>query len=131
MKISIITVTYNSSKTVDRTIESVLHQSYPNIEYWVIDGNSTDGTVDKLKRYENKFEKRRYGKFHWISEPDNGIYDAMNKGIEKSTGEIVGILNSDDWFTTNDVVEKIVKAFTDDIDAVYGDIYTVQKNFVS
>ena len=68
MKISIITVTYNSSKTVDRTIESVLHQSYPNIEYWVIDGNSTDGTVDKLKRYENKFEKRRYGKFHWISE---------------------------------------------------------------
>lgn len=127
MKVSIITATYNSRETVDRTIESVLQQSYPDIEYWVIDGNSTDGTVDKLKQYENRFERRLHGKFHWISEPDNGIYDAMNKGIERSTGDIVGLLNSDDWFTTNDVVEKIVKAFTDDIDAVYGDIHTVQK----
>lgn len=122
MKVSIVTVTYNSSATLRRTMESVLHQTYTDIEYWIIDGNSKDGTIDTVRSYEASFG----GRLHWISEPDNGIYDAMNKGVARSTGDIVGILNSDDWFTSNDVVERIVKVFDDNIDAVYGDVHFVR-----
>lgn len=123
MKISVITVTYNSAKTLASTFDSVLRQTYPDIEYWVIDGQSTDGTLDIIKTYEKKFG----GRLHWISEPDRGIYDAMNKGIAHCTGDIVGTLNSDDYFTSDDVLQHIADHFTPDIDAVYGDIHFIRE----
>ena len=88
--VSIITVSYNSARTIRRTIESVLHQTYTNIEYWIIDGASSDETVSIAKEYENAFEKRGM-EYHILSEPDRGIYDAMNKGIRLSHGEIIKI----------------------------------------
>ncbi len=105
-KVSIITVCYNSEKTIERTIQSVLNQTYSNIEYIVIDGASTDGTLAIIDRYRNTFGDRMI----LISEKDNGIYYAMNKGIALATGEIVGIINSDDYYE-NDAIEKIVKQF--------------------
>lgn len=122
MKISVITVTYNSAKTLVSTFDSVLRQTYLDIEYWVVDGQSTDGTLDIIKAYEEKFG----GRLHWISEPDRGIYDAMNKGIAHCTGDIVGTLNSDDYFTSDDVLQHIADHFTADIDAVYGDIHFIR-----
>jgi len=101
MKITIITVCFNSFETIEKTILSVAAQSYKNIEYIIIDGNSTDGTLDIIKKHEDKILK-------WISEPDNGLYDAMNKGISLATGDIIGVLNSDDTFYSTTVVEEIV-----------------------
>ena len=120
MKVSIITVTYNSADTLERTIKSVLSQTYENIEYWIIDGASKDNSISIINSYNPKFN----GRLHWISEPDKGIYDAMNKGIKHCTGDVVGLLNSDDWLSSNTVIEHMVKAFSDDTDAVYGDINT-------
>lgn len=121
-KISIVTVTYNSSKTLSSTIESVLAQRYPNIEYIIIDGLSTDNTTNIIHSYESSFN----GRLKWISEKDNGLYDAMNKGIWMATGDIIGILNSDDFFTSNDVLEKVAAGFTEEVDAVYGDLHFVR-----
>lgn len=124
MKVSIITATYNSEKTIGDTIESVLNQSYSDIEYIVIDGASKDGTIDIVKSMEPQFA----GRLHWISEPDNGIYDAMNKGISMASGDVIGILNSDDFYTSSEVVKKIVKELEEPaIDAVYGDIHFVKE----
>jgi glycosyltransferase involved in cell wall biosynthesis len=115
-KVSLITVSSDSFKTIKHTIDSVLDQTYPNIEYIIIDNASTDGTVDKVKSYENKISK-------FISEPDKGIYNAMNKGIKLATGNIVGILNSDDFFCNKNVIEKVVAAFQNkDVDSIYGDV---------
>ena len=123
MTISIITATYNSGKTVRDTIESVLRQTYADIEYIIVDGASKDDTMDIVRRYESEFG----GRMKVICEPDKGIYDAMNKGIRIATGEVVGILNSDDFFTSDDVIQKVVDAFTmENIDAVYGDIHFVK-----
>lgn len=120
MKISIITATYNSGLTLRDTIRSVLSQSYPDIEYIIIDGGSKDNTLEIINEYKDKISKV-------ISEPDKGIYDAMNKGIHMATGDIVGILNSDDFFTSTDVIENTAKAFeSNDIDAVFGDIHFVK-----
>lgn len=120
MKVSIITTTYNSGLTLRDTIRSVLSQSYPDIEYIIIDGGSKDNTLEIINKYKDKIAKV-------ISEPDKGIYDAMNKGIRMATGDIVGILNSDDFFTSTNVIENIVKAFeSNDIDAVFGDIHFVK-----
>lgn len=121
MRISIITVAYNSDKTLRDTINSVLAQTYEDIEYIVVDGLSKDKTVDIIREYEPQFA----GRMKWISEKDSGLYDAMNKGIRMATGDVVGILNSDDFFTSNDVIEKVVAGFTKDTDAVYGDIHFV------
>ncbi len=122
MTISIITATYNSEATIADTIESILKQNYEDIDYHVIDGCSTDGTLAILRRYEPMF----HGRMHIISEPDKGIYDAMNKGLRQCTGDIVGILNSDDYFTSDDILESIARAFQDeDTDAVYGDIHFI------
>ena len=95
MKISIITVCFNSVNTIENTIASVLDQTYNNIEYIVVDGQSADGTLEIIKNFEDKITK-------WISEPDTGLYDAMNKGIAMATGDIIGILNSDDIFFFKD-----------------------------
>lgn len=119
-KVSIITVCFNSSKTIRKTFDSVLHQTYPNIEYFVIDGLSTDGTVDIIKEYEPFFQ----GRMRWVSEKDEGIYDAMNKGIRMANGELVGIINSDDYYEEN-AVEIMVNAMTEDkYQILYGAIRT-------
>lgn len=123
MKVSIITATYNSAKTLGNTMDSVLHQTYHDIEYIIIDGASTDTTKSVIQQYEPLFGE----KLKWISEKDNGIYDAMNKGIQRATGDVVGILNSDDYFTSNDVVERLIKEFDDSsLDAIYGDIHFIR-----
>lgn len=126
MTISLITTTYNSATTLRDTFNSVLSQTYSDIDYWVIDGASTDSTLDIIKEYEEKFN----GHMHWISEADKGLYDAMNKGLIHATGDIVGILNSDDFFTSDDVLETVAKTFIDvnpsELDAVYGDIHFVK-----
>lgn len=109
MKVSIITVCYNSARTIRKTIESVLNQTYKDIEYIIIDGKSTDSTLDIINEYRDKFGERLIV----VSEPDNGIYDAMNKGIKCATGEIIGILNSDDYYE-NKAVENIKDAMTPD-----------------
>lgn len=120
MKISIVTVTFNSSKTVRDTIESVLHQKYDNYEYLVVDGGSKDNTVDIIKEFEPQFD----GKMRWISEKDKGMYDGINKGIRMATGDVVGIINSDDFYHRTDIFDIIAKAFEDDkdIQAIYGDV---------
>jgi glycosyltransferase involved in cell wall biosynthesis len=113
--ISVITVSHNSAATISETIDSVLGQSYLNIEYIVIDGASTDGTIEIISSYGLKISK-------FLSEPDKGIYDAINKGIAISTGDIVGIVNSDDVFYDRNVIKKVAESFNEnDIDAVYGD----------
>ena len=104
MKISLITTTYNSAGTLRDTMESVLGQTYTDVEYIVVDGASSDGTVEIIKEYEPRFG----GRMRWISEKDKGLYDAMNKGIGMATGDIVGILNSDDFFTSNTVLQSVV-----------------------
>ena len=125
MTISIITATYNSGQTLTDTLESVLRQSYTNIDYVIVDGGSKDNTLDIIRRYEPRFE----GHMRWISEPDKGIYDAMNKGIRMATGDVVGLLNSDDFYTSNDVLETVAKTMSDpNVDAVYGDIHYVNDN---
>ena len=126
MKISLITTTFNSGGTFTNTLESVLNQSYlTDIEYIIVDGASKDNTLDIIRAYEPQFQ----GRMKWISEPDRGLYDAMNKGICMATGDVVGILNSDDFFTSNDVLEKVAESFTDnDVDAVYGDIHFVRSD---
>ena len=119
MKISIITTTYNSEATIRDTLESVNAQTYPHIEHIIVDGNSKDNTLEIVKKYGKRVSIL-------ISEPDNGIYDAMNKGIQAATGDVIGILNSDDFFTSDDVISAIVFAFeNNDIDAVYGDVHYI------
>ena len=122
LKLSIITVSYNSEKTIYDTIKSVYNQDYDNIEYIIVDGNSSDNTTNIIKEFEPKFN----GKIKWISESDKGIYDAMNKGLMMATGDIVGILNSDDFFTSDDVISTVNETFEKyNPDAIYGDIHFV------
>ena len=122
MKVSIITAVYNAEKTIGNTIESILEQTYTNIEYIIIDGGSKDKTIDIIKEFEPKFQ----GRLKWISERDKGIYDAMNKGIRMATGDIIGILNSDDFFTSDDVILTVNETFERyNPDAIYGDIHFV------
>ena len=124
MKISIITVCYNSASTIRDTFESVLRQTYSDIDYVVIDGNSNDETVSIIKEYEQRFN----GKMRWISESDNGLYDAMNKGIKMAAGDIIGILNADDYYASNTVIENICKIMTkENIDSCYGNLLYIKK----
>lgn len=125
MKISIVTATYNSDKYLRSTIESIFQQTYSEIEYILVDGGSKDSTLDIVKEYEPQFK----GRLRWISEPDKGLYDALNKGFKMATGEVVGILNSDDFFTSNNVIDLVSKAFkSNSCDAVYGDIHFVNED---
>lgn len=124
MNISIITATFNSGKTLRDTLESIRLQTYQDIEAIVVDGGSKDNTLDIVREYESLLP----GKLRWISEPDKGIYDAMNKGIKMATGDIIGILNSDDFYTSDDVLQKVAEEFDKDatLEAVYGDIHFVK-----
>ena len=118
VKISIITVTFNRAYVIRTAIESVLKQQYKNYEYIIVDGASNDNTIDIIKEYEPKFE----GRMRWISEPDEGIYDAMNKGIKMATGDVVGIINSDDFFHRSDSFGIIAEAFSENgIQGIYAD----------
>jgi glycosyltransferase len=122
MKVSIITAVYNNRETVEDCLRSVLCQTYPDIEYLVIDGGSTDGTTEVIGPYRAKIAR-------WVSEPDTGIYSALNKGLNLATGEAVGILHSDDIYAHDRVVEKVVEAFgKSGADSVYGDLKYVDKN---
>jgi glycosyltransferase involved in cell wall biosynthesis len=123
MKISIVTATWNSGKTLRSTLDGVLAQSYTNIEHLIIDGGSKDDTIDIVREYESKYN----GRLKWISEKDNGLYDAMNKGINMASGDVIGILNSDDFYTSNDVLERVAKELgtNSELEAVYGDIHYV------
>lgn len=120
MKVSIITVVFNNKDTIEQAINSVLSQDYQNIEYIVVDGESTDGTVAKIEAYENKISV-------FISEKDQGIYDAMNKGLKIATGEIIGILNSDDFYQNSQIISRVVQEFKAKlVDLVFGDIVFVE-----
>ena len=121
MKISIITVCFNSQETIKDTIESVINQSYSNIEYLIIDGKSSDNTLEIINQY-----KRHINFF--ISEKDKGIYDAINKGILNATGDIIGLLHADDIFDNNQVIEHVVQGFDLNKEILYGDITYVSKN---
>ncbi len=123
MKISLITVTYNSEKYLSHCIESVQRQSYIDLEHIIIDGKSTDNTVSIIKKYEAGIAK-------WVSESDKGMYDAINKGMDMATGEVIGILNSDDILVSADVISSIAQTFKEqNVDSVYGDLeYVDQEN---
>ncbi len=123
IKISIITVCYNSEKTIEKTIQSVLQQKYDDLEYVVIDGGSTDRTLDIIAKYRDKIDV-------CISEPDNGIYDAMNKGVALSTGDVLAFLNSDDWYA-EEAISKVITYFeNNNVDMVGGNIYTVEDEII-
>ncbi len=119
MRVSLITVTYNSGKYLEDCIRSVAKQNYNNIEHIIIDGGSTDDTISIIKRYENRISA-------WISEKDEGMYDALNKGMKMATGDVIGILNSDDMLASADVISVISETFMKNkIDSLFGDLVYV------
>jgi glycosyltransferase involved in cell wall biosynthesis len=121
MKVSIITVTLNSAATLATTLDSVCRQDHPDVEHILVDGCSSDATLEIIRSYPHVAQ--------FVSEPDSGLYDAINKGIRLATGDVVGILNSDDFFPSPDVVSRIVAALRDPkIDAVFGDVAFVRPN---
>jgi len=120
--ISVITVCYNAVNELERTILSVLNQTYNNMEYIIIDGGSTDGSIELIKKYEDKIS-------FWVSEPDKGIYDAMNKGIAKANGEWVNLMNTGDIFASNTVLEEIFNTeYNDSVKFLYSDNYYLRKD---
>jgi glycosyltransferase involved in cell wall biosynthesis len=121
MKISIITIAYNSAETIEGTIKSVVSQTHPDIEYIIIDGGSKDSTMDIVRSYESSIGII-------VSEPDKGIYDAMNKGVNLATGDIIGILNSDDYYADENVIKDVHQRFVEDgSDGLYSDLVYVNR----
>lgn len=112
-KVTVVTVTYNAEKYLEQTIKSVIEQDYPNIEYIIIDGASTDGTIDIIKKYEKHIN-------YWVSEPDNGIYDAMNKGIDASTGEWINFMNAGDSLNDFKIISNMIQSIDNDTNIFYG-----------
>lgn len=125
MLVSIITVCFNSEKTIRKTLDSVLAQTYRKLEYLIIDGKSTDGTLEILESYRDAFAEAGIA-YRVVSEPDSGIYDAMNKGIRMSSGQLIGIINSDDWYEPI-AVETAVNTYREEpYDLFYGDINLIR-----
>jgi glycosyltransferase len=125
MKISIITAVYNNADEISIAINSVLSQTYKEIEYIIVDGASTDGTINVIKSFGNQITT-------FISEPDKGIYDALNKGLSLATGDVIGVLHSDDVFNNSRVIEVIAQRFNNEgCDATYGDLEYVSKTDVT
>jgi len=121
LKISIITITFNSAETIENTILSVVGQNYKDVEYIIVDGGSTDQTQEIISKFQNKISK-------FVSEPDNGLYDALNKGIAMAEGDVIGILHSDDFFINESVLKNYVDTFQKHhADAVYSDLYYVDR----
>ena len=121
MKTSIITAVFNGADTIEDCIKSILNQTYPDIEHIIIDGGSTDGTLEIIKKYEDRIA-------YWVSEHDNGIYDAMNKGVRAATGGIIGILNSDDMYADEFVIDNVVKTMIiNNVESCYGDLVYVDR----
>lgn len=126
MKISIITITYNSAKTLQRALKSVEGQTYDNIEHILVDGASTDGTREMIEAYAKEHTNVR-----WVSEPDEGIYNALNKGVAMATGDVIGFLHSDDVLFAPDSIEHIAAVFeSENVDVVYGDLQYCRGNRV-
>ncbi|MFA6247637.1 MAG: glycosyltransferase family 2 protein [Mucilaginibacter sp.] len=116
LKISVITVSYNAQSTIEQCVQSVIGQDYPHIEYIIIDGNSSDGTISVLEKYKKYIHV-------FVSEPDKGIYDAMNKGIALASGDVIGILNADDFFADSHTLTVVLDAFKNNVtDIVYGNL---------
>ncbi|MBS1647941.1 MAG: glycosyltransferase [Bacteroidetes bacterium] len=125
MKISIITVTYNSAQTLENTIQSVVTQNYPNVEYIIVDGNSSDGTLSIIKKYQSKISKI-------VSEKDEGLYYAINKGIQLATGDVLGVLHADDFYTNTEVLSDVANALNQaKAQALYANLYYVDKEDTS
>jgi glycosyltransferase involved in cell wall biosynthesis len=125
MKISVITATFNSISTLAQCLDSVRVQTYPHLDHVLIDGGSTDGTAALLQSRREQFAVL-------VSEPDGGIYDALNKGLDRATGEVIGFLHSDDWYPSPDVLSAVAAPFGDPtVDAVYGDLEYVNKNDIT
>lgn len=130
MKISVITATWNSGKTIGDTLRSVLNQSFTNVEHIIKDGGSKDDTLEICKNFERKYytdgDKGRT--INILSDKDKGIYDAMNQGVKAATGDVIGILNSDDFYTSDDVLARVAEEFekNPELEAVYGDIHFVK-----
>ena len=122
MKVSIITSAYNNVLTLEDSIKSILGQSYDDIEHIIIDGGSTDGTTSVIEKYSDSIA-------HWVSEPDKGIYYALNKGIECSTGDIIGFLHADDYYANDEVIENVVsKMIEHNVDGCYGDLQYISRD---
>jgi len=123
MLFSIITVTYNASQWLERTIQSIISQSYPHIEYIIIDGNSTDGTLDIIKKHQSSISK-------YVSEPDSGLYDAMNKGLRLASGDYVWFINAGDTLYSDNIVQKIVNSLSSENlpDIIYGETQIVDEH---
>lgn len=126
MRVSIITVTFNSAKTLEDTILSVMHQDYDEIEHIIVDGGSVDGTLDIIRKYEDQISC-------FISEPDKGIYDAMNKGIALASGDIIGTLNSDDVYAGDTVISDVTEILkvNSEVDILYADLWFVKNNDIT
>ena len=123
MKVSIITATYNSSATIEHCIQSVIGQDYPEIEYIIVDGGSTDETISVIKDWQ-----KRDSRIQWVSEKDKGIYDALNKGVTMATGDVIGFVHSDDFLADPSTISKLMLKFkTGDIDGVYGNLQYVDQ----
>jgi len=121
LRVSIVTAVLNGGSSVEYAINSVLGQTYPEIEYIIVDGGSTDGTLEIIRKYEHRISR-------WICEADEGFYDALNKGLKMATGEVIGILNSDDIFANERVLETVVRTFAETgVDSCYGDLQYVSK----
>lgn len=130
MKLSIITITFNAERFLPKTIQSVVAQSYPNVEYIIVDGKSTDGTVGVINDFEEQIRAKGID-FKWISEPDRGLYDAMNKGLQMATGDFVWFINAGDEIFDVGTAQIVANAVTDSVDVVYGQTLIIDTNGTS
>ena len=121
IKISIITAAYNVEKTIEQTILSIVQQDYPNLEYIIVDGNSTDKTVEIIKKYASHYDIK------WVSEPDKGLYDALNKGVHMATGDYIEIIGADDSLSSTTIVSEIAAQIDADVDIFGGELWCVDE----